>query len=297
MSNTVKDLAAGTAGGLTQVLVGQPFDIVKVRMQTAPRGTYSGMLDCASGILKNEGPLAFYKGTVSPLVGIGVCVSIQFGVLEACKRHYTQSNLTHGLGGPEGKLLNGQQLLLSGALAGVCNGFVSGPVEHLRIRLQTQSAKNPLYSGPLDAIKKISSEHGIKGLFKGQTATFTREGVGFGIYFWTYEALMQREMQLKNIRREQIPASKAALYGGISGITLWSCIYPIDLIKSRMQTDGFGAATGRRYSSTIDCVRQVWKEEGFRAFTRGAVPTFIRAPFANAATFLGFELAMRVLYR
>ena len=30
-------------------------------MQTAPKGTYSGMLHCATGILKNEGPLAFYK--------------------------------------------------------------------------------------------------------------------------------------------------------------------------------------------------------------------------------------------
>lgn len=31
------------------------------RMQTAPKGTYKGMVDCAGGILKNEGPLAFYK--------------------------------------------------------------------------------------------------------------------------------------------------------------------------------------------------------------------------------------------
>lgn len=30
-------------------------------MQTAPKGAYSGMLHCATGILKNEGPLAFYK--------------------------------------------------------------------------------------------------------------------------------------------------------------------------------------------------------------------------------------------
>lgn len=30
-------------------------------MQTSAQGTYSGMLDCAGGILRNEGPLAFYK--------------------------------------------------------------------------------------------------------------------------------------------------------------------------------------------------------------------------------------------
>lgn len=61
MSQTVKDLTAGTAGGIAQVLVGQPFDIVKVRMQTSAKGTYRGMLHCAGGILTNEGPFAFYK--------------------------------------------------------------------------------------------------------------------------------------------------------------------------------------------------------------------------------------------
>lgn len=29
-SQVIKDLLAGTVGGITQVLVGQPFDIVKV---------------------------------------------------------------------------------------------------------------------------------------------------------------------------------------------------------------------------------------------------------------------------
>ena len=35
-------------------------------MQTAPAGTYKGMLHCAGGILKNEGPLAFYKVWCAP---------------------------------------------------------------------------------------------------------------------------------------------------------------------------------------------------------------------------------------
>ena len=88
------------------------------------------------------------------------------------------------------------------------------------------------------------------------------------------------------------------------------------MIKSRMQTDGFSAADGQKYKSTLDCVRTVWRTEGLPAFTRGLTPTLIRyapsnaivkayertdntrfgrSPFANGATFLGFELASRVL--
>lgn len=124
-------------------------------MQTAPKGTYKGMMDCAGGILKNEGPLAFYKvricalsrdmapdlplcapfqGTLTPLLGIGVCVSIQFAALEWSKRKFAQHNIQHNYGGPEGSNLSAGQLFASGSFAGVANAAVSGPVEHIRIR-------------------------------------------------------------------------------------------------------------------------------------------------------------------
>ncbi|KAL6301248.1 mitochondrial carrier [Sparassis latifolia] len=295
MSKTVKDLTAGTAGGIAQVLVGQPFDIVKVRMQTASKGTYSGMLHCAGGILKNEGPLAFYKGTLTPLLGIGVCVSIQFGALEYSKRYFAQHNRAHNRGGPGGATLDDAQIFISGIFAGLANGVVSGPVEHIRIRLQTQSATNPVYAGPYDAIKKIYAARGIPGIYKGQVVTLWREAVGYGIYFWAYEKLMQREMAKKGIRRDQVNPANAVLFGAAAGYALWAVIYPIDMIKSRMQTDGFSAADGQKYKSTLDCVRKVWRTEGIGAFTRGLGPTLIRSPFANGATFLGFEMANRFL--
>lgn len=288
MSNTVKDLTAGTVGGIAQVLVGQPFDIVKVRMQTSPAGTYAGMLDCASRLLRHEGPLAFYKGTLTPLLGIGACVSIQFGALEGAKRALAARNAP-------GQPLSGLQLLAAGSFAGLANSVVSGPVEHIRIRLQTQSATKPEYNGPFHAMRKIWGAHGISGIFKGQVATLLREASGYGVYFWAYEELVKHEMRTKGIARKDISPAKAVLFGAGAGYALWAVIYPIDMIKSRMQTDGFTPATGQKYRNTIDCVRTVWHTEGWRAFTRGLGPTLIRSPFANGATFLGFEMASRAL--
>lgn len=69
----VKDVFAGTCGGIAQVLSGQPFDTTKVRLQSAPEGTYSGTLDVVKKLLKNEGFAGFYKGTLTPLVGVGAC--------------------------------------------------------------------------------------------------------------------------------------------------------------------------------------------------------------------------------
>jgi len=296
MSKVIQDVTAGTAGGILQVLVGQPFDIVKVRMQTSPKGTYSGMLHCAGGILKNEGPLAFYKGTVPPLLGIGICVSIQFGALEWSKRLFAQQNLLHGQGGERGLTLSGDQLYISGVFAGVANSVVSGPVEHIRIRLQVQNQKSPMFfKGPFDAVKQIYSKYGIAGIYKGQPVTILREAVGYGAYFLTYEKLVQREMKRKGIKRHEVSPVNAVIYGATAGYALWALIYPIDMIKSRMQTDGFTPSTGQKYTSTLDCVRKVWRTEGIGAFTRGLGPTLIRSPFANGATFLGFEMASRLM--
>lgn len=45
-ASSFRSLAAGAVGGLCAVIVGHPFDLVKVRMQTAEKGVYSGALDC-----------------------------------------------------------------------------------------------------------------------------------------------------------------------------------------------------------------------------------------------------------
>ncbi len=63
LTRTLKDLFAGAVGGVAQVLLGQPFDIVKVRLQTTSQ--YSGALDAATKIYQTEGALAFYKGTLT----------------------------------------------------------------------------------------------------------------------------------------------------------------------------------------------------------------------------------------
>ena len=59
---TLKELFAGSVGGITQVLSGQPFDTVKVRLQTQPNPPiYSGVGDCVRKIIAQEGLSGFYK--------------------------------------------------------------------------------------------------------------------------------------------------------------------------------------------------------------------------------------------
>ncbi|KAH9446163.1 hypothetical protein MJO29_012500 [Puccinia striiformis f. sp. tritici] len=288
-----KDLFAGTIGGITQVLSGQPFDIIKVRLQSS--NEYKGMSDAAVQIYRKEGFLGFYKGTSLPLIGIGACVSIQFGCLEASKRAFKERNIANG----NGHQLSLGQLYLSGAAAGVGNSIISGPVEHIRIRLQTSSSANQLnhFVGPADALKKIIRSDGIlRGLYCGQLITVAREFHGYGMYFLGYEWLVERHMKSKDCSRSEIGTGWAMLYGAGAGYSMWLSSYPLDQIKTRIQTDGLPSQkASRKYFGIVDCVQKIYAREGCRGFLRGLTPTLIRSPLVNGATFAAFETTMRML--
>jgi solute carrier family 25 (mitochondrial carnitine/acylcarnitine transporter), member 20/29 len=73
-------------------------------------------------IIANEGFRGFYKGTATPLVGVGACVSIQFGTFEYMKRFFRTRNEQSGH--PTGNL-SGGQFYLAGGAAGIANTIVA----------------------------------------------------------------------------------------------------------------------------------------------------------------------------
>ena len=63
---SVRALAAGGVGGVCAVVVGHPFDLVKVRLQTAETGVYKGAMDVVRKTIAKEG-----------LARVGGCVEAQ----------------------------------------------------------------------------------------------------------------------------------------------------------------------------------------------------------------------------
>ncbi|KAH0002445.1 hypothetical protein KCU78_g14356, partial [Aureobasidium melanogenum] len=292
-NRAVKDLFAGAVGGIAQVLIGQPFDIVKVRLQTTSQ--YSGAADAASKILKNEGATAFYKGTLTPLIGIGACVSVQFGAFHYARRSFERQNAEKNGVLETPQPLSYSQYYAAGAFAGVANTLMSSPIEHIRIRLQTQShGAARLYNGPIDCVKKLCAHEGVlKGLYRGTGVTWFREAQAYGVWFTAFEFMMNQDAKRNGIERKEIPTWKIALYGGLAGEALWLGSYPFDVIKSKMQSDGFGAE--QKYKSMRDTFAQTWRGEGMRGFWRGLGPTLLRAMPVSAGTFATVELTMRLI--
>lgn len=114
------------------------------------------------------------------------------------------------------------------------------------------------------------------------------------MYFLVYEYLVQSHCARNNCSREDISPLWALTYGATAGYGLWGSIYPVDVVKSKIQTDSLDPSK-QKYRGMLDCARQTWRAQGVKGFTGGLTPTLVRSPFANGATFVAFELAMRAM--
>lgn len=57
----LKSFLSGGVGGIGLVLVGHPFDLIKVRLQTAAKGEYTGALDVFKKALAKDGVRGLYR--------------------------------------------------------------------------------------------------------------------------------------------------------------------------------------------------------------------------------------------
>mgnify|MGYP005984877939 FL=1 len=73
----------GAIAGAASVFGNTPIDVVKTRLQGLEAHLYKGTLDCIVKVWKNEGPAAFYKGTVPRLGRVCMDVAITFMIYDS----------------------------------------------------------------------------------------------------------------------------------------------------------------------------------------------------------------------
>lgn len=82
--NVVTHLLSGLGAGFFAVCIGSPVDVVKSRMMGD--SAYKSTLDCFIKTLKNDGPMAFYKGFIPNFGRLGSWNVIMFLTLEQAKK-------------------------------------------------------------------------------------------------------------------------------------------------------------------------------------------------------------------
>ena len=138
-----------------------------------------------------------------------------------------------------------------------------------------------------------------------------RDAVGYGFYFWSYE-LCKQTLSSPTDTNEQ-GAMKVLLCGGIAGVVTWTSIFPLDMVKTRVQTQlsrltslaeneqrallqqGADPALYQTRLSTFEVARNAYQTEGSSVFFRGLGICSVRAFIVNAVQWAVYEWMMQVL--
>ncbi len=223
----LKQLIPGFLQGITRVTISYPFDVIKTNMQKLYFKTTKETL---SNIVKTD-PFKLYRGSSLSYCSVGVERSVQFYLLEKMNKKYNP--------------------YINSFIVSIFSSIYNIPVQYLTTNIAISENK----------VKDIGQY--IKTLYKNKTNFYRgyliemiRGQLGSTLFMGSYYFL-------RNNIGEQTTFSP--IYGGISGLIVWSIIFPLDTIRTEYQTE----------NKTIKKIINE-RKKNIRNLYRGITPVFIR---------------------
>lgn len=184
----------------------------------------------------------------------------------------------------------------AGAITGFVAAFSEGPIDFYKSQIQVQivrSKTDPNYKPPYTSVgacvRATLRESGVRGPFQGLGATLLRNTPANSVYLGSFEVMKRGACdRLGAATPADLPAWAVLGSAGLGGILYWAVIFPVDCVKSAMQTDAI-AKSERKYASMAQAARDLWREGGAGRFYRGFAPCIIRAAPANASMLFTVE--------
>jgi len=286
----ITDFIAGGAGGTACVYCGQPLDTIKVKMQTFPK-LYKGSFDCFRQTLAKEGVRGLYKGSAPALLCNVSENVVLFVALGGAKK------LIGNLTSTDPQKLSNFQSACAGSIASIFSSLVVCPTELIKCKMQAlaelkESGKlqSNVATGPYSIARDMLKTGGFRSLYGGLTSTWAREMPGYFVFFYGYE-LTRSLLTPAGKTKEDLGQLATAFAGGTAGLCLWTLVFPIDVVKTRIQVL---TASGHR-SGFISTLRMIVATEGFGALYSGLLPSVVRTYPANGALFVAYEYTKKLL--
>ncbi|XP_037976191.2 mitochondrial thiamine pyrophosphate carrier [Plutella xylostella] len=300
--------AGGAAGAFTRA-VAQPLDVLKIRFQLQlepiKQGSkYASIFQALTAIVREEGVTTLWSGHV-PAQLLSVTYGIvQFSTFEkivnTCQRVDAEFSQSHR------HAIN----FSSGAIAATVATVVSFPFDTVRTRLIAEQKTKKAYKGFSHALATMIKTEGARSLFKGLLPTLAQiaphSGIQFAIYklftdnILTKVAFFQRPTTLSSTVESTLVAN--LISGSIAGFVSKTAIYPFDLVKKRLQIQGFqehrsGFGKQMYCSGVLHCVKLTINNEGFLALYKGYGPSMCKAIYVSALHFAVYDEIKHFLMR
>ncbi|KAK3189304.1 hypothetical protein Dsin_028865 [Dipteronia sinensis] len=289
---------AGAAAGAIAATFVCPLDVIKTRLQV--HGLPEGAQSCRTGsiivtslqnIVKNEGLKGLYRGLSPTILALLPNWAVYFTVYERLK------DLLHSHGHGSNQLTVGENMLAA-AGAGVATSITTNPLWVVKTRLQTQAMRPDVvpYKSILSALRRITHEEGIRGLYSGILPSLA--GISHvAIQFPAYEKIKYYIAKRDNTSVDKLSTGSVAVASSVAKILASVMTYPHEVIRSRLQEQGQIRTSEVQYAGVVDCVKKVFRKEGLRGFYRGCATNLLRTTPSAVITFTSYEMIQRSLQR
>uniref|UniRef100_A0A452UYA1 ADP/ATP translocase n=1 Tax=Ursus maritimus TaxID=29073 RepID=A0A452UYA1_URSMA len=234
----------GCADGLEPLLRARPsvLQVQHASKQIAADKQYKGIVDCIVRIPKEQGVLSFWRGNLANVIRYFPTQALNF----AFKDKYKQIFL----------------------------GGVDKHTQFWRTRLAADVGKSGTereFRGLGDCLVKITKSDGIRGLYQGFNVSVQGIIIYRAAYFGVYDTAKGMLPDPKNthiVVSWMIAQTVTAVAGVVS--------YPFDTVRRRMMMQSGRKGADIMYKGTVDCWRKIFKDEGGKAFFKGAWSNVLR---------------------
>ncbi|KAI8902018.1 putative CTP1-mitochondrial citrate transporter-member of the mitochondrial carrier family [Globomyces pollinis-pini] len=281
-------LTAGIIAGAVEGFLTYPTEYVKTQLQIqATPKRYFGPWDCAVKTVKERGFTGLYRGLSALLIGNAAKAGVRFLAYDQIKALFKDKN---------GKL-SGTSMVLAGLGAGICEGvLVVTPSETIKTKLiHDQNQPVQKYRGLVHGVRTIIAEEGFSGIYRGVSAVVARQGANSAVRMSSYGLIRQRLSEYYPTDSKGtpiVPWYTTFFTGAIAGVITVYTTMPLDVVKTRLQS-----LDAKQYSSFVDCVTKVIKNEGLTALWKGATPRLGRLIFSGGIVFTVYEGVISVYHK
>lgn len=279
-------LAGGLAGSISSTIT-CPIEVVKTQLQSSNMVGPANPFAIAREIAKSEGVAGFFRGLSPTLVGIIPSRATYFWAYETTKKF-----LTPKFGDTIGTHI------VAGLAAGATGNTITNPIWMVKTRMQllaNTATGQVAYRGYRHAIQTIYKEEGVRGFYKGLTASYWGCSEGC-IQFVIYEKLKRRLESLHAAHREQqgmprdasLPPIQYLGAAAISKFLATITTYPHEVVRTRLREQAKNGVF--KYTGMWQSLRLIAKEEGRRGLYAGMGTHIARVVPNTAIMFLSYEL-------
>ncbi|XP_021936697.1 mitoferrin-1, partial [Zootermopsis nevadensis] len=175
--------------------------------------------------------------------------------------------------------------MTAGAIAGVMEHCVMYPLDSVKTRMQNLSpSPNAAYRGVGEALFRMVKYEGVLRPVRGMSAVVLGAGPAHALYFSCYE-------YIKNTLTQGSTRTNHLAYGaaGCVATLLHDAIMnPAEVVKQRLQM------YNSPYKSFLDCIVQIYRSEGIRAFYRSYTTQLtMNIPF-QSIHFMTYEFVQNI---